>query len=231
MYKTKTQYGIVLVSGETAACYHVIKQGTHIDIKKLIDYDVELQKKQKKGGQSAQRIGRLREERQNIQINAVVDMMIHCYMIKNKTAANIEGLLVAGPSLLKKRVTETSEFKQYFDNLLLRVVTCGEIRDNTVWDTYADNCDVFATVEEQESIELTNDIVDMMAQANEQLVFGIDEVLIDIQACMLRQVLVSSTHPNLDELHAAIEYDCQVHEVPEVNMRKIGIDMVGIRWY
>jgi peptide subunit release factor 1 (eRF1) len=61
MYKDNTIFGIMLISGSTTHCYKVIKSGTYTDIQFINHKNVRLQKRQRKGGQSSQRIGRIRQ--------------------------------------------------------------------------------------------------------------------------------------------------------------------------
>ena len=233
MYKRETSFGIVLVSGERSICYKVIKCGAHTEIKVIADTSVNLQKRQRKGGQSAQRIGRIRQEKEDSYVKKVSNMVVESYMKNNKTEYSIEGIVFAGPSLLKNKVRTHSLTIQYLDSRVLKIVDTPEIQDSTVWEVYEKCLEEFATAEDKETVELIGTIKDMMINGIDKLTFGQKEMIIGLENCMLETLLISSD--SNEELKKQINklnsYDCNVIEVEPLKMHSLGVDMVGIKWY
>lgn len=60
-------------------------------------------KKQKKGGQSAQRYGRIRQEKRGVWVQKVIDSLDAAYLDKDGRPT-IKGLVLAGPSTLKQEL-------------------------------------------------------------------------------------------------------------------------------
>ena len=102
---TSRSYGIVLVSGKTAMCF-IHREGLGIGRsgKKL---DTTQQKKQRKGGQSAQRIGRLREEKRDLWIHKIHDMIDKTFLNRDGQPT-VSGIVIAGPSTMKDEVAATN---------------------------------------------------------------------------------------------------------------------------
>ncbi len=233
MYKEESSFGIVLISGEKSICYKIAKCGDHIDIKKIRDTSVRLQSRQKKGGQSAPRIERLRQEKEEGYIKKVSNMIVSSYMIDNNTKCAVKGLVFAGPSLLKNKVRGSNLIVQYFDKLILKVINTSEIKNTTVLDVY-NRCEKeFCTSEEKESVSLRKKIQDMIEQADERLVFGYKEVVSNLQDCMLETLLMySEIDCNQKEtIYKLNTYECKIIEVNRAKFGCLEIDIIGIKWY
>jgi len=233
MYLEDIKYGLVLISGRGFMFFNLIKTGSHVDIQKIYDSTVKLQKKQKKGGQSAPRFERIRQEKELQYIKKVSDKMIKTFMINNNTSMNVNGIIVGGPAQLKRKVVEHSDTQKMFGDKIIKVVDTEEIDSSIAWDVYEKSLKELATDEEKESIDLINEIKLMMSQADEKLTYGIDETLENLKCCMLEKILVSSDinisiKKKLKKLNT---YDCQIIETNPTNLRSIGINIIGIKWY
>lgn len=233
MYKKEVCFGIVLVSGEKSICYKVFKTGKHTDIKTIADTSVNLQKRQKKGGQSAQRIGRIRQEKEEQYIKKVSNMVVQAYLEENNTRYGVEGVVFAGPSLLKNRVSTSPIIEQYFSGKVLKVLDTVEISDSLVWDVYDDCIEVFSTAEDKDTVAVIKEIKSLMEGCSEKLTFGEEESFFNLRNCMLEKIVISNSLD--DELKQEItdlsEYGCSVHEVEIKTLNKLGVDIVGVKWY
>lgn len=225
-------FGMVLISGTISQCLNIQKRGTNVNINKLNEVSIELQKRQKKGGQSAQRIGRIRDEKEKAYIDKVVDTIINAYFKNNHTECIIKGLVLGGPSLLKKRVREHPKYMRYLDKLTIRVVDTAEIRESTALEVYQNCIKDFASTEDLAVIEEIEEIKDMITQANDKLAFGEDEIIALLYDNMLEKVIINENLPEeqknmINELIG----NTQLIEVSNDHLKQVGIDIIGIKWY
>jgi|AntRauTorckE6833_2_1112554.scaffolds.fasta_scaffold19608_2 peptide chain release factor subunit 1 len=233
MYKSGSSYGIVIVTGEKSLCYNLTRTGKHSQVDLLNDTTTMLQKRQKKGGQSAQRIGRIRQEKEDAYIKKVSEMIVETYFKNNNTECIIKGIVFAGPAQLKSKVSNHPIITQFFGNLILKVVDTSELDDSTVWDVYEKCLEEFSTSDDQELLELISEIKDLITNCSDKLLFGEKEVLYDLENCMIEKLLVSSDidpclMQRINELNI---YECKIIESEPSKFKSIGADIVGIRFY
>ncbi len=233
MFREEICYGIVLVSGDRSICSLVTKSGDHIQIKTLGDIDTKLQKRQKKGGQSAPRFGRIRQEKEDIYVNKVADMVCKSYMKNNNTEYAVTGILIGGPANLKNRVREHPLVVQYLDKIILKVIDTTEIHDGLVNDIYDTNEYIFMQNDEKESVTVLDKIKDLMRVADDKLLFGFQEIVDEMKACMVASVIISEGIPEVqkEEIRKLNTYGCTITEIKKGLMKGLGIDIVGIRFY
>jgi hypothetical protein len=126
LYHTYDDYGILLISGSIVQFYCATMVNNTL-LKQINDV---LPNRQKKGGQSAQRFGRIREEKVNLYLKKIVENMVSLYTANSQLI--IKGLIIAGPAEMKHKVQELDLFKQYFRSKVLCVLDTDEIHDNTI---------------------------------------------------------------------------------------------------
>jgi peptide chain release factor subunit 1 len=219
-------YGIVLISGKEYRCYILSIHNSHREFK-LIKSDTEhLQKKQKKGGQSAPRFGRIRQEKRDIYTKKIASQIVSSYIANNHTECSVKGLIIAGPADIKGEVMEHDIFKQYFQNKVMRVLSSDEINDGTVYDIYSSCFDLFVPYEEGGKI--IEEFNDLLSHASDKLTFGSD-VHAYLMSNELEKVLVA------DEIYQEIRgkfpnTKCKFYRVSNNQIKQFG-QIVGIKYY
>lgn len=190
MYKSATNYGIVLISGKEFRCYSVCLTGkNHIDAKLLAKISEELQKKQKKGGQSAQRIDRLRQIKRDNFVSRMADKIVEVYTTDNHTKYTVDGLIIAGPSNTKTEVIKEQIFQQYFSNKILKTTDCKEIDDTTIKTLCKENKSLFEAGAQKQGLKLMEEIKLLITKDADMLVFGEKEVISGLEKKLLKKVL------------------------------------------
>lgn len=230
MYEKNISFGYMLVSGKRYILYKINKFGQNMEIIKLYDNSIKLQKRQKKGGQSAQRIGRIRDEKENNYVKKIVEKMKFIF-IKMK----IKGLVIGGPSNIKNKIIENDDVNKFFGNNILKVVTTPEIDDNTINYLYKESLDVTLEKEDEESLNLLNKIKLLIELADSKLIIGYNEAIENLKICMLETLLISK---NIDENIKKNLYKyqqnsgCKIIEFnPNISPINGDIDIMGIKWY
>jgi peptide chain release factor subunit 1 len=100
LFQTYDKNGIAMINGEDFKL--CIIEGTNCKI--LCDSTIHRQKKQKKGGQSAPRIQRLREEQINAYVKKVVEAINRVYYNHDENRLIIKCLVITGIGDIKKSV-------------------------------------------------------------------------------------------------------------------------------
>lgn len=235
MYDNETKYGIVLISGKEFRCYSVNlsgSRGSHIEFKKLVKVTEELQKKQGRGGSSAARIDRIRQSKQDHYVSRMATLILESYTCNNHCKYTIEGLIVAGPSTIKREVIEDKIMTQYFSNKILKVLDIQEIDDSSVQKVYEKCSELFVTKENKRSLKMLSDIKELMIKNSDLLAFGQDEILEGLENHTLKSILFVSNldkdiRTKLDKLNT---YGCEFVEIDLCYMKSMG-NFVGIKWF
>jgi len=206
------------------------KSGNHTDIKLINKKNIRLQKKQKKGGQSAQRIGRIRQEKEYSYIKNAAELAVNTYLKNNKTEYIIKGLLIGGPAEIKQKIVSNSTFKQYFDKKIIKIVSTQKIVENTVWNVYNRHFEAFITEENREVVELIKKTKSLMHLCDNKLIFGYREAVDNLKMCLVEYLLIDE---HLDkkkkkELYGLNTYSCKIYEIDK---KIFNIDIIGIKWY
>lgn len=230
MYKSETKFGIVLISGEECSCYEVIKSGIkYVTYNLVAKIQTRLQKKQKKGGQSAPRFERIRQEKEIAYISKAVTLVINSYYSENHTKCTISSLIVAGPAEQKLKLTRQSDFQKYFSNLLVDIISIPSITQTSVSEVYSNNLSKLLVktydTEIQKDVDYLQELMDF---ADDKLVFGEKEVLEQLQLCNLEYLLISENYDKIDVLQDLNTYGCTIHII---DISQFGIDLVGAKWY
>lgn len=100
----------------------------------------------------------------------------------------MEGLVVAGPGLLKREVMKEDAFAQYFRSKVLTVVESTDVT-STLIDTIIETHPHLWQADSVVAAEHLQAFWDLVVQADERLVFGVAEV----QAA-LEQHFISATY-------------------------------------
>lgn len=232
MYKDgqKQVYGIALLCGDNALIYTITKTGTYYDINKIKEVNIELQKKQKKGGQSAQRIGRKRDNREQLCAKTVATLLVDCYTCDNHTNLKVDSLIIAGNSTFKHKVMEQQIFDQHLKKHVLKVIDIAidlnpVVTINNIIKDYNNIFEYDHKYYEKYILQVGT----LFVKNPDILVFG-DEIDENLDLCQLSMVLV-----DLDIVEDFEYYKENFTYGVEVYCCKIkdayGIDKVGVKWF
>ena len=229
MYKRETVFGIILISGKEARMYCVTLSGSHRDIKLLYDRNISLAGRTRRGGQSALRIDRLIEEKRNIYLTELSETMSKVFLTNNNTECIVKDMVIAGPANIKKELYNKELVQQFFTGKIKKFVDTDNIHDGTVWEVFDKSLDVFTTKELDYERNITNEVKQLMMDADDKLIFGYDEVMKLHNECMLSKLVVINNEEFFEELARDNSYGCDiVHCV--YNLQEYG-KVIGIKWY
>ena len=231
MYNSEDIYGLVLASGTGYKIYQTAISGKHVSYKLLMEKNVKLPKQQKKGGQSAQRFGRIRDSKVELFIKNMAEHIVLSFLKENNTRYSIKSLFVAGPAETKFELINNTLFRQYFANRVASVIDTQEINDSTIHDLLPKITPNLTP--DNEMISLTNEFLLYIQNADDRLIFGHIEAEHYLNEKILKKILINKKMDKFikDKLLKLNDYNCEIIEVEPQYLSKIGVDIIGIRFY
>ena len=226
MYENSINYGIVLLSGKEYRCYILEITGSNKNFKLVNSDTIQLQKHQKKGGQSADRYEKNRQIERNKYNKDVSEVIRDSYMTKNNTVCIIKGLIVGGVGDIKKEIMEQSLFMQYFTNILMKIVSTDSINDETIYDVYNKCLDVLSSYDVKLINSTIKEIKWLISKADDKLIFGIDEIINNLNECSIKKIIISEDlkdDEKMSVLIKSVEYVVVPHSLIETYGGIVGI--------
>lgn len=215
MMKTYDSYGIVLTSGELSLLYKV--NGPH-DISLLCSVKHHAQKKQKHGGYSAARIGRLRVEKNNVYHKKVLERMKQYYISHETNKPNVKSIVIAGPAETKTLISKHDMMDYRISPLISHIISCDDFTNDTVIDIVSNH------ISFEDEDECVMEWLDDISCDGGLAVYGKDEVSYYASMHMLRKIIIHESYD--DEEHT---YDDVVKTRNHKIMEYGGI--VGLLYY
>jgi peptide chain release factor subunit 1 len=224
LYTVYDTYAIVLISGKRTDLYSHSKN----NIKLIKSIECTLPNQHKTGGSSAPRFGRIRDDKINLYVKNVAELMF-LKLIKNNEFQHL-GLFLAGPGDLKTDIQDNAIFQQHFKKHLLKVITTPEIMDQTINQVtniisetvYGTNVDA-KIIEQFELLLMDKNTIDL-------LVFGTKYVLEQLKLGALEEIYIYENSMEIIEeyiTNTKIKINI-VHD--DVFVKKYGV-MVGVKYY
>lgn len=121
-------FGVILLAGEIAKLYS-IDGNDYKFLYKLTNYAPS---KQGRGGQSKERLERVRLEYYNDYYKRILESAKTYFIDTSTNLPNIKGLILAGPSLTKNKVLDHETFDYRLKKIVKKVITTSEIIDTTI---------------------------------------------------------------------------------------------------
>lgn len=224
LYKNYDTYGIIIIGGEEIKLYSIC--GT--EIKNLNKDKVRISKNQRKGGQSAQRFGRIRDNEIQQYISKCSDMTKEYYL--ENDIPIVKGIIIAGIADKKDKLFDILHPKL---KKIANLITISE-KDDII--SIIDKCKQIFETNEYELKEL-DEFFDNFNRDTGMAIYGIEYVLEALNIYKLQKLLVHEQYDNKDELKIMCDnVNCQYIEIPNINNNSDQLlkgygGIVGISWY
>ena len=220
MFEPEICVGVIIVSGSCSLYYNMYKTGNHIERVLIKQNKIQLQKRQKKGGQSAQRIGRIRDEKENGYIKSVAEKSIELFARDDQC----KGIIVAGPAEIKYKLVENELFQDFFKEKIFEIITTSEINETTILSI------PFPKYESEECKRSVQSIIELIRNADDKLCFG-NDIYHELTNCSIEYLCIDYSidkkiidHINEINVGNAKIYLCNI-------LSKTNINMIGVKYY
>ncbi|KAJ2789787.1 translation termination factor eRF1, partial [Coemansia helicoidea] len=184
LLQADSRFGFIVVDGN--GCLFGSLCGSSREV--LHQFTVELPKKHGRGGQSAQRFGRIREEKRHNYIRKVAENAVQMFITNDK--ANVVGLILAGSAEFKNDLIKSDLFDP---RLACKVITTvdvsygGENGFDQAINLSQEHLDNVKFVQEK---KLISKYFDEIAQDSGKVVYGVDDTLKALDAGAVETLIV-----------------------------------------
>lgn len=228
LYNTYIDNGLIVITGDCVKCYNINGD----DFKIIGKSTVKIAKNQRKGGQSAPRFGRIRENEIQQYIAKCAELAIRCFTTND--LPNIGKLIIAGMGDKKDKLYAELHPKL---KLLCSIITISE--KDTIHDI-VNKCSPILNEDNHSLIEL-EEFMDHFNKDDGKAIYGLDDVITALLECKLEKLLV---HENFKNVKYDINYlesicesnNCQYITIADINDRTQELldgygGIVGQSWY
>jgi peptide subunit release factor 1 (eRF1) len=221
MYTDDIVYGIVYTDGKECISYSMNSLRYTIENKTKIS----LQGQFKKGGQSAQRLERIRDENRGHYLDEIAEKITSLFYSKENSRIKIKYLILVGPGQFKFELSQTSDLKKFFGGII-HILTMDNLDKNKVNNFIEEQNQI-----NEREVKKIEDLKLLIQKADDKLVFG-NEILELLNSKQLGILYIDSTLelPNFEG------YDLEIVKVSPTLREAEGYllqfgGMVGVKWY
>jgi len=195
LFKVQDVYGGILIEGAEFKLYRI----NEYECELLMASEVAQLKNHNKGGQSALRFRRLRENKHNRIVDYISDEIYNCFWNKDQNVCNVKGLLIAGSGNLKNEVTGTDLFKKYFNEFVICIKNIDNITEQSMQKIFKQSQEDIEKYEIKDEKLAFSDVTYLQTTCPDVLVYGISEIKQSISDNTLSKILCTN------EMYSEIE--------------------------
>ena len=213
MFQDHDVNGVVYSDGKECI-YYEHKNDT---LRKIATHTIYLQNQFRKGGQSTNRLARIRDIQREQYVKSLSDRTIDYYYDKSQNKSKINNIIFCGPAEFKTEISQQKELKTYFKNI--HVLTMDELNIKLINDL------INGLIDPKEE-KYVDEIKQMIMLADDRLLFG-DEIIDGIKNCIVKRVYIHNDSKLLDNVN--LSYDVQIIKIKSNDIKDYGA--IGIKFY
>ncbi|KAJ2851479.1 translation termination factor eRF1 [Coemansia brasiliensis] len=184
LLQADSRFGFIVIDGN--GCLYGALSGNSREI--LHQFTVELPKKHGRGGQSAQRFGRIREEKRHHYLRKVAETAIQMFITNDKV--NIAGLILAGSAEFKNDLLKSDMFDQRLSSKVVKTVDVSYGGENGFDQAISLSQEYLNNVKFIQEKKLISKYFDEIAQDTGKVVYGVDDTLKALDAGAVETLIV-----------------------------------------
>jgi peptide chain release factor subunit 1 len=196
-------YGFIIMDG-SGSLFGLLSGNTRTVITK---FTVDLPKKHGRGGQSAVRFARLREEKRHNYVRKVAEVAVQCFITNDKV--NVNGLVLAGSADFKTDLAKSDLFDQRLQAKIVKIVDISYGGENGFNQAIELSAEALANVKFIQEKKLITQFFDEISQDTGKFCYGVSDTLKALEAGSCEIVIV---YENL-EIIRYVYKDSQDREV------------------
>ena len=179
LLESDQKFGFIIMDGN-GALFGTLSGNTRDVIHK---FSVDLPKKHGRGGQSALRFARLREEKRHNYVRKVAELAVQNFITNDKV--NVAGIILAGSADFKNDLNQSDMFDQRLQTKVIKVVDVsygGENGFNQAIELAAETLSNVKFIQEK---KLINAYFDEISQDTGKVCYGLEDTLkaLELGAC------------------------------------------------
>ncbi len=171
LLESDQKFGFIIMDGN-GALFGTLSGNTRDVVHK---FSVDLPKKHGRGGQSALRFARLREEKRHNYVRKVAELAVQNYITNDKV--NVVGLILAGSADFKNDLNQSDLFDQRLQGKVIKVVDVSYGGENGFNQAIELSSETLGNVKFIQEKKLINRYFDEISQDTGKVCYGIDDTL------------------------------------------------------
>ncbi|KAI9030359.1 peptide chain release factor eRF/aRF subunit 1 [Hyaloraphidium curvatum] len=171
LLESDSKFGFIIMDGN-GTLFGTLTGNTREIIHKL---QVDLPKKHGRGGQSALRFARLREEKRHNYVRKVAELAVQFYITNDRV--NVVGLILAGSADFKTELSQSDMFDQRLQAKIIKVVDVSYGGENGFNQAIELSQEVLANVKFIQEKKLIQRYFDEISLDTGKYCFGVDDTL------------------------------------------------------
>ncbi|RPA87010.1 eukaryotic peptide chain release factor subunit 1 [Ascobolus immersus RN42] len=171
LLESDSRFGFIVMDGN-GALFGTLSGNTR-DI--LHKFTVDLPKKHGRGGQSALRFARLREEKRHNYVRKVAEVAVQIFITQDKV--NVSGLILAGSADFKTELATSDMFDQRLQAKIIKVVDVSYGGENGFNQAIELSAETLSNVKFIQEKKLIQSYFDEISQDSGKVCYGIEDTL------------------------------------------------------
>jgi len=216
--------GIIYTDGETCTWYSLENKY----LKKQSVSNIHLQNQFKNGGQSSNRLARNRTIQREAYITKLAEQTVTEYYDKQLNKPKIMNIVFCGPAEFKIELSKHKLISSYFDSNTIHVLTMNDINLPMIHN-------LVESLDDASEIDTINHIRSLISNADDRLVFGMDEIQ-EMLECRMIGVLYVYHELNLNininiNININNDYGCQIVRIKSRMIMNDYDGIIGVKFY
>ena len=163
---------------------------------------IDLPKKQRKGGQSAQRFGRIRLEKRNNYIKIISENSIKHFISDN--LLNVNGIIIAGSAEFKDELKKSETFDPRIKSKILSLVDISYGFENGFNEAIRLSENLLGNLKYIEEIKLLTQFNEEIAKNTGKYCYGLENTMKNLESGVISKLIL---YEDLDILKTEVEVD------------------------
>lgn len=184
LLESDQKFGFIIMDGN-GALFGTLSGNTREVVQK---FSVDLPKKHGRGGQSALRFARLREEKRHNYVRKVAELAVQNFVTADKV--NVAGLILAGSADFKNDLNQSDLFDQRLQAKVIKVVDVSYGGENGFNQAIELSAETLSNVKFIQEKKLINTYFDEISQDTGKVCYGLDDTLKALEAGAAETLIV-----------------------------------------
>jgi len=184
LLESDNKFGFIVMDGN-GALFGTLSGNTREVIHK---FAVELPKKHGRGGQSALRFARLREEKRHNYVRKVAELAVQFFITTDKV--NVTGLILAGSADFKTELSQSDMFDNRLQTKVIKLVDVSYGGENGFNQAIELAAESLANVKFIQEKKLIQKYFDEISQDTGKFCFGVDDTLKGLELGAVETLIV-----------------------------------------
>ncbi|KAH3683229.1 hypothetical protein WICPIJ_005805 [Wickerhamomyces pijperi] len=203
LLESDDNYGFIVMDGN-GSLFGLLSGNTRTIVHK---FTVDLPKKHGRGGQSAVRFARIRDEKRHNYIRKVAETAVQCFIQNDKVTVN--GLVLAGSADFKTELSKSDMFDNRLQAKIVKIVDISYGGENGFNQAIELSAEALANVKFIQEKKLITSFFDEISQDTGKFCYGVSDTLKALEAGSCETVIV---YENMD-ITRYVYKDCEDREV------------------